>query len=313
MPKSTPDSVALPQMDLGEQAAFLKSILEGSTEYAIIAKDLEGRILAWNEGARKIYGYEPSDVLGKSAFLLHDPGDVANGRAAAFLEEARAAGKWEGRIRRVRKDGSQFTAQVTMTLRREPHGTPIGFTMVSRDLTESERVDRELRESQEYNRGLIESNIDALMTTDPLGVISDVNRQMCEMTGFPREALIGTPFKRYFTDPQRAEDGIRKVLAEDRVTNYELTMRGRDRQGDRGLLQRDHLPLGRRKAQGVFAAARDITDQKRLEEDLRQAQKLHPWPHRGLGRCASSRSIPSCASPTSTSRPAGSPATRARS
>src|SRR5206468_1400150 len=87
--------------------------------------------------------------------------------------------------------------------------------------------ERELRESQEYNRGLIESNIDALMTTDPLGIITDVNRQMCEMTGSPREELIGTPFKRYFTDPKRAEDGIRKVLSEDRVTNYELTMRSK--------------------------------------------------------------------------------------
>ena len=62
-------------------------------------------------------------------------------------------------------------------------GDPIGFTMISRDLTESERIERELRDSQEYNRGLIESNIDALMTTDPLGTITDVNRQMCEMAG----------------------------------------------------------------------------------------------------------------------------------
>src|SRR6187397_2953733 len=98
MPKSTPESVALPQMDLGEQAAFLRSVLEGSTEYAIVAKDLEGRILAWNEGAKKIYGYEPADVFGKSAFLLHHPEDIASGRASQFLEQARAAGKWEGRI-----------------------------------------------------------------------------------------------------------------------------------------------------------------------------------------------------------------------
>ena len=259
-------------MDLAEQAAFLKSVLEGSTEYAIIAKDLEGRVLAWNEGARRIYGYEPNDVLGRSALILHDPVDVATGRAAAFLEEARQAGKWEGRIRRVRKGGSAFTAQVTMTLRRDTGGAPIGFTMVSRDLTEAERVDRELRESQEYNRGLIESNIDALMTTDPLGVITDVNRQMCEMTGFPREQLIGTPFKTYFTDPKRAEDGIRKVLTDDRVTNYELTMRARSGRETVVSYNATTFRNADGKLKGVFAAARDITEQKRLEEDLRQAQ-----------------------------------------
>jgi len=72
---------------------------------------------------------------------------------------------------------------VTITLRRDSRGDASGFTMISRDLTEAERIERELRESQDYNRGLIESNIDAPMTTDPLGIITDVNRQMCDMTG----------------------------------------------------------------------------------------------------------------------------------
>src|SRR5690349_14031671 len=106
MSQAASDPTALAEMGLAEQAAFLKSVLEGSTEYAIIAKDFDGQVLAWNEGARRIYGYEAADVIGKSAFVLHDPQDVASGRARSYLEEARAAGKWEGRIRRVRKDGS---------------------------------------------------------------------------------------------------------------------------------------------------------------------------------------------------------------
>jgi PAS domain S-box-containing protein len=260
------------EMGLAEQAAFLNSVLESSTEYSIVAKDLEGRILAWNEGARRIYGYEAADVVGKSAFVLHDPDDVKTGKAQQILDEARRTGTWSGALTRVRKNGTKFRAFVTITLRRDAAGHPTGFTMISRDLTESERIERELRESQEYNRGLIESNIDALMTTDPLGIITDVNRQMCEMTGVGREELIGTPFKRYFTDPARAEDGIRKVLAEDRVTNYELTMRSRD--GKETVVSYNATTFkgvdGR--LRGVFAAARDITDQKRLEEELRQTQ-----------------------------------------
>ena len=61
------------------------------------------------------------------------------------------------------------------------------------------------------------------MTTDPLGIISDVNQQMEKLTGSSREELIGSPFKNYFTDPVRAEQGIRQVLREGKVTNYELT------------------------------------------------------------------------------------------
>src|SRR6185295_8306348 len=124
-------------LELAEQAAFLNSVLEGSTEYSIVAKDLDGRILAWNEGARRVYGYEPNDVLGRSAFVLHDADDVKSGRAQQILDEARRAGKWSGELRRRRKDGSQFTAFVTMTLRRDDSGRPAGFTMISRDLTES--------------------------------------------------------------------------------------------------------------------------------------------------------------------------------
>jgi len=266
-------SCPIPAMGFTEQVAFLNSILEGSTEYSIVAKDLDGLILAWNEGAHRIYGYESSDVVGKAnAFILHDPDDVHSGRAQAILDEARQTGKWSGELKRVRKNGSRFTAFVTITLRRDSTGAPIGFTMISRDLTESQRVLGQLKESQEYNRGLIESNIDALMTTDPIGLISDVNRQMCEMTGYPREELIGSPFKQYFTDPKRAEDGIRQVLSEDRVTNYELVMRARS--GKETVVSYNATTFrstdGRLK--GVFAAARDITEQKRLEGDLRQAQ-----------------------------------------
>ena len=263
----------LQDMGIGDQAVFLASILESSTEYSIIAKDLDGLILAWNEGARRIYGYEASDVVGKaSAFILHHAEDVRSGRARAILEEVRQSGKWEGELRRLRKNGTEFTAHVTITLRRDASGQPIGFTMISRDLTESQRIDRELRESQEYNRGLIESNIDALMTTDVLGIISDVNRQMCEMTGHAREQLIGTAFNRYFTEPKRADEGIRRVLAEDRVTNYELTMRARDGKETVVSYNATTFRSADGRLKGVFAAARDITEQKRLEEELRQTQ-----------------------------------------
>src|SRR3990172_4922690 len=113
------------------------------------------------------------------------------------------------------------------------------------------------------------------MTTDTVGVITDVNRQMCEITGRGREDLIGTPFKDYFTEPRRAENGVRRVLTEGRVTNSELTIRARD--GKETLVSYNATTFtgadGR--LRGVFAAARDVTDQKRLEEQLRQAQNYN--------------------------------------
>src|SRR6185369_11215180 len=98
----------------------------------------------------------------------------------------------------------------------------------ARDITEQKTLEQQLRDQQFYTRSLIESNIDALMTTDPMGIISDVNQQMEALTGSTRKELIGTPFKNYFTDPQRAEAGIKLVLQESKVTNYELTACGKD-------------------------------------------------------------------------------------
>jgi len=256
----------VPGMAVADQAAFLNTILHSSTEYSIIAEDLDGLILAWNEGARRIYGHEASDVVGKAnASILHDPADLKNGRARAILDEVRATGKWAGELNRIRADGGGFTGFVTITLRRDAGGRPVGFTMISRDLTEAQRILRDLKESREYDRALIESNLDALMATDPVGIITDANRQVCAITGRTREELIGTPFKDCFTDPKWAENCIRRVLSENRVTNHELTIQAKDGREIVVSLNATTFKGADGRLRGVFATARDITDQKRLE------------------------------------------------
>jgi PAS domain-containing protein len=103
----------------------------------------------------------------------------------------------------------------------------IGTDNTARKQVEAEQkqLDQRLRDQQFYTRSLIESNIDALMTTDPAGIITDVNKQMEALTGCTRDELIGAPFKNYFTDPERAEAGIKRVLSGSKVTDYELTAR----------------------------------------------------------------------------------------
>jgi len=257
-----------------EQALdFIGNILESSTEYSVIGKDLDGRILLWNEGARRLYGYEPEEVVGKAnSSILHTPEDLAAGKPQELLEAATKDGKWEGTIRRLRKNGERFTARVVITPRRDSSGAHIGYLLISKDISDEIRLTEELKATQFYTGSLIESNIDALMTTDPLGVITDVNQQMEALTGSTREQLIGTPFKNYFTDPARAEDGIRLVLRETKVTNYKLTALSRDGRMTVVSYNASTFRDGDRKLQGVFAAARDITEQKKLESQLRESQ-----------------------------------------
>src|SRR6185369_11251779 len=143
------------------------------------------------------------------------------GKPRELLDAALRDGKWEGTIRRQRKNGEQFTARVVITPRMDSSRKAIGFLLISKDISDEIRLTEELKSTQFYTRSLIESNIDALMTTDPLGIITDVNKQMEILTGYSRDELIGAPFKNYFTDPERAEKSTRLVLREKKVTDYE--------------------------------------------------------------------------------------------
>src|SRR5204862_6416384 len=179
----------------------------------------------------------------------------------------------------IRKDGSRFPAIVSVTALRDAQGGIIGYLLIGTDNTarkqvEAERLllDQRVRDQQFYTRSLIEANIDAIMTTDPKGIITDVNKQMEALTGCTRDELIGAPFKSYFTDPERAEAGIRRVLSEQKVTDYELTARARD--GKETVVSYNATTFydRDRTLQGVFAAARDVTERKRVEAELQQAK-----------------------------------------
>ncbi len=177
----------------------------------------------------------------------------------------------------IRKDGSRFPAVVSVTALRDAENAIIGYLLIGTDNSarkqveaEQKKLDQRLRDQQFYTRSLIESNIDALMTTDPLGIITDVNKQMEALTECTRDELIGAPFKNYFTDPERAEAGIKLVLSEKKVTDYELTARARD--GKMTVVSYNATTFydRERRLQGVFAAARDITERKRLDQVLQE-------------------------------------------
>src|SRR2546428_2955033 len=111
-----------------ESLDFITNVLESSTEYSIIGKGLEGKILRWNEGARRLYGYEPEEVVGRAnSSILHVPEDVASGKHREIMQAALGDGKWEGTLARARKNGQRFTARVVITPRRDSAGKAIGY------------------------------------------------------------------------------------------------------------------------------------------------------------------------------------------
>jgi PAS domain S-box-containing protein len=220
---------------------------------------------------------DPQEVIARAKALSVELGTpIAPGFEALVFKASRGIEDiYE--LTYIRKDGSRFPAVVSVTALRDPQNAIIGYLLIGTDNTarkqvEEERklLDQRLRDHQFYTRSLIESNIDALMTTDPSGIITDVNKQMELLTGCTRDELIGAPFKNYFTDPERAEAGIKLVLSERKVTDYELTARARD--GKETIVSYNATTFydRERRLQGVFAAARDVTERKRLDQVLQE-------------------------------------------
>jgi PAS domain S-box-containing protein len=247
---------------------LLQQVLSASTEYSIVGIDLNGDIVLWNEGARRLFGWAPDEVIDRGNWdLLHPPEDVAAGRMAQMLSAAAGAGKWEGAVNLVRKDGSILAAHTELTPRRSAGGAAIGFMMVSKDISDELRLTHNVKTKRSFTR-MFDSNMSPLMITDPLGAIIDINQQVELLTGRTRDELIGSAFKDHFTKADSALAVTRLALREGKVNDHELTVRGDDH-GDTDVLCSAAAvfhPTGQ--LYGVFLALKDITERKRHEREL---------------------------------------------
>ena len=275
------------------KAGALQRAIFNSANFSSIATDAKGVIQIFNVGAERMLGYTAEEVVNKIT-----PADISDSseiiaRAEALTVELQTsiAPGFDALVFKasrgiediyeltyIRKDGSRFPAVVSVTALRDAEGAVIGYLLIGTDNTARKQIEAEqaqlaqrLRDHQFYTRSLFESNIDALMTTDAPGIITDVNKQMEALTGCTRDELIGAPFKTFFTEPERAEAGIKLALSKRKVTDYELT--ARDRDGKETVVSYNATTLydRDRRLQGVFAAVREITERKQYERSLREA------------------------------------------
>jgi PAS domain S-box-containing protein len=278
------------------KAGALQLAIFNSANFSSIATDARGVIQIFNVGAERMLGYTAEEVMNKvTPADISDPQElIARAEALSAELATQIAPGFEALVFKasrgiediyeltyIRKDGSRFPAVVSVTALRDADGAIIGYLLIGTDNTARKQIEEEqtllaqrLRDHQFYTRSLFESNIDALMTTDAPGIITDVNKQMEALTGCTRDELIGAPFKNFFTDPARAEAGIKLALSKRKVTDYELL--ARDRNGKQTVVSYNATTFydRDRRLQGVFAAVREITERKQYERSLREATQV---------------------------------------
>ncbi|MEM5505845.1 PAS domain S-box protein [Shewanella frigidimarina] len=272
------------------KAGALQKAIFNSANFSSIATDAHGVIQIFNVGAERMLGYTADEVMNKiTPADISDPKEVIERAKELSIEldtaitpgfdalvfKARRGIEDIYELTYIRKDGSRFPAVVSVTALRDEHKAIIGYLLIGTDNTARKRIEEEqkelgrrLQDQHFYTRNLIESNIDALTTTDPSGIITDVNKQMEELTGNNRDSLIGTPFKDYFTDPEFAAAGIKRVLSEKIISDYELTARTKN--GKETVVSINATTFYHRdnKLQGIFYGARDVTERNRLNQKL---------------------------------------------
>lgn len=181
-----------------------RMVVEQTRDYALFILDPGGHIVTWNAGAQRIKGYRPDEIIGRHFSLFYPPAAIESGWPAHELTVARAEGRFEDEGWRLRKDGSRFWAAVTITALRDDAGQLLGFSKITRDLTERKMNEEALRQSEERFRLLVDGVVDyAVYMLDPDGVITSWNTGAERIMGYARDTIIGRHISGFFTEEDR--------------------------------------------------------------------------------------------------------------
>ena len=240
------ESVQEKTSKLQETTNFLNSILVSSTEHAIIASDLDGNILAFNEGAKRIYGYETEELILKSNIqILHAKMDVESGKVRKILETTLQTGIYKNEMQLVRKNGEMFTGYSTFTTRCATDGKPIGFVTITRDITKEKLLElelqdytvrlekiveertRKLRISEEKYRRLFETSKDVVFFCDPECHFIDINQAGVDLFGYEskNEILKLNLAQHLFFNPDEGKIIKEMVYRNGFIKDYEVELK----------------------------------------------------------------------------------------
>ncbi|MFO0793120.1 MAG: PAS domain S-box protein [Candidatus Brocadiaceae bacterium] len=282
------ESVREKTTKLQEAKNFLKSILVSSTEHSIIALDLDGNIQAFNEGAKRMFLYAPEELIQKSTIqILYTNDDVESGMIRRTLETTLNAGRHESEMQFLRKNGDVFTGYCTFTTRQSMDGMPVGFVMITRDITRQKLLEQELhnytirlekiveertrklRVSEEKYRRLFESSKDVVFFCDTECQFVEINQAGVDLFGYElkNDILKLNLIRNLFFNPDEGKMVKDTVCKNGFIKDYEVELK--NKRGHRvpclmtANLRRDE----RNNIIGYEGIIIDLTERKRIEQE----------------------------------------------
>lgn len=240
-----------------QAAEYARSLIEAALD-PLVTISPEGKITDVNEATVKVTGLPRDKLIGTDfSDYFTEPAKAREGYRQVFSQGF--VTDYPLTIRH--KNGGQTDVLYNASVYRDTRGNVLGVFAAARDVTAQ-------KHAAQYARSLIEASLDPLVTISPEGKITDVNEATVKVTGLPRDKLIGTDFSDYFTEPAKAREGYRQVFSQGFVTDYPLTIRHKNGRLTDVLYNASVYRDARGNVLGVFAAARDVTAQKKAEAEV---------------------------------------------
>ncbi|NJD61760.1 MAG: MEKHLA domain-containing protein, partial [Deltaproteobacteria bacterium] len=255
------------------RTSLLACIVDSSDD-AIISKTPDGVITSWNRAAEVIYGYSADEILGKPVSLIIHPDRPDE--MDRILEKIRNGERVEHyETVRVRKDGRTISVSLTVSPILDTNGTLVGASTIARDVTERKRADEEMDSRTSLLAGIVDSSDDAIISKTADGVIMSWNRAAELIYGYSSDEIVGKPISTII-HPERPDEMdiiLAKIRSGERVEHYETVRLRKDGKTISVSLTVSPIFDKSGKLVGVSSIARDITERKRADEQLRTASQ----------------------------------------
>ena len=255
-----------------ETADELNLLIDGAADYAIYMLDLDGCVTIWNKGAERMKGWTEEEVIGQHSRIFYPAEAVAAGKPSADLDRARQEGRFEQEDWRLRKDGSQFLANVSLTALYDDTGELRGFGKVIRDVTEQRAAERRLRAGAAQMRSILSTVPDAMIVIDARGRIVSFSSAAERLFGYNEKEIFGSNVSRLMPPPySNQHDSYLARYAttgEPRIIGIGRTVVGLRRDGTTFPME---LAVGEAEAEGepVFTGfVRDMTEKQKSDERI---------------------------------------------